>query len=107
MLQMCTLLDTMSTETGERNAQAAHRTALETVIEDTEAELAKLQRSKVASMIRLYQGEPSAPTPAFPHLCPLASTLLPRSVCHTVKKVIVWVWRVPLARVSHLDFDWL
>ena len=59
---MCTLLDTMSTETGERNAQAAHRTALETVIEDTEAELAKLQRSKVASMIRLYQGEPPAPT---------------------------------------------
>ena len=54
---MCNLLDTMSTETGERNAQAAHRTALETVIEDTEAELAKLQRSKVASMIRLYQGE--------------------------------------------------
>ncbi|CAL5227508.1 g10493 [Coccomyxa viridis] len=54
--EMCTLLDTMSTETGERNAQAAHRTALETVIEDTEAELAKLQRSKVASMIRLYQG---------------------------------------------------
>ena len=59
---MCNLLDTMSTETGERNAQAAHKTALETVIEDTEAELARLQRSKVASMIRLYQGELSALT---------------------------------------------
>lgn len=55
-----TLLDTMSTETGERAAQAAEeKSALETVIEDTQAELAKLQRSKVASMIRLYQGEPS------------------------------------------------
>ena len=55
-MQVCNLLDTMSTETGERNAQAADRTALETVIKDTEAELAKLQRSKVASMIALYQG---------------------------------------------------
>ena len=59
---MCNLLDTMSTETGERNAQAAEKTALETVIEDTEAELAKLQRSKVANMIRLYQGELFVPT---------------------------------------------
>ena len=77
LLQMCTLLDTMSTETGERNAQAAHRTALETVIEDTEAELAKLQRSKVASMIRLYQGELSAPNPALQYLGPIASSPLP------------------------------
>lgn len=60
VLQMGGLLDTMSTETGERAAQAAQKTALETVIEDTEAELAKLQRSKVASMIKLYQGQPSA-----------------------------------------------
>lgn len=60
MLQMGGLLDTMSTETGERAAQAAQKTALETVIEDTEAELAKLQRSNVASMIKLYQGQPSA-----------------------------------------------
>ena len=69
---MCNLLDTMSTETGERNAQAAERSALETVIEDTEAELVKLQRSKVASMIRLYQGDslclPCAPVLVNHHL---------------------------------------
>ncbi len=53
------LLDTMSTETGERAVQAAQKTALETVIADTEAELAKLQRSKVASMIKLYQCKPT------------------------------------------------
>ena len=60
---MNALLDTMSTETGERCAQAAQKTALETVIEDTEAELAKLQRSKVASMIALYQGPFRLPAP--------------------------------------------
>ena len=54
---MCSLLDTMSTETGERNAQAAKRTALETAIKDADAELAKLQRSKVANMIRLCRGK--------------------------------------------------
>ena len=54
---MCSLLDTMSTETGERNAQAAKRTALETAIKDADAELAKLQRSKVANLIRLCQGK--------------------------------------------------
>ena len=61
---MNALLDTMSTETGERCAQAAQKTALETVIEDTEAELAKLQRSKVASMIALYQGSSCLPSPS-------------------------------------------
>ena len=60
-MQINALLDTMSTETGERCAHAAQKTALETVIEDTEAELAKLQRSKVASMIALYQGPSSLP----------------------------------------------
>ena len=108
-LQMCTLLDTMSTETGERNAQAAHRTALETVIEDTEAELAKLQRSKVASMIRLYQGKQSAPplpasTPVpYDHLH--SSGILPRSVERSRR----WVDICP--RHTHLgafaqEVDW-
>jgi len=32
-------------------------TALETVIKDTEAELTRLQRSKVANMVKMYQGE--------------------------------------------------
>ncbi|CAL8462625.1 g2158 [Coccomyxa elongata] len=53
------LLDTMSTETGERTANAAAQApskALETVVEDTEAELARLNRSKVANMIKMYQG---------------------------------------------------
>ncbi|BDA46495.1 hypothetical protein COCOBI_08-5880 [Coccomyxa sp. Obi] len=53
------LLDTMSTETGERNANVAAQApskALETVVEDTEAELARLNRSKVANMIKMYQG---------------------------------------------------
>ena len=60
--QMGALLDTMSTETGERTAsaaaaaQAGRLAALETVIEDTEAELARMQRSKVADMVKMYQG---------------------------------------------------
>ncbi len=94
---MCTLLDTMSTETGERNAQAAHRTALETVIEDTEAELAKLQRSKVASMIRLYQGEPPALTlhsSTYPLLNQLVSTALP-AVLPQRRVVQHWEWHLP------------
>jgi hypothetical protein len=32
--------------------------ALETVIEDAEAELAKVKRNKVASMVKMYQGAP-------------------------------------------------
>lgn len=97
---MCTLLDTMSTETGEMNAQAAHRTALETVIEDTEAELAKLQRSKVASMIRLYQGEIYAPP------LPAGTSFLSHQ-CHSSemsatlwRKVQHWAGQLPQACAS-------
>lgn len=57
VVQLGALLDTMSTETGEKNVNAAaHVKALETVVEDTEAELARLQRSKVANMVKMYQG---------------------------------------------------
>lgn len=31
--------------------------ALETVLEDTEAELARLKRSNVANMVKMYQSE--------------------------------------------------
>ncbi|KAK9918884.1 hypothetical protein WJX75_007810 [Coccomyxa subellipsoidea] len=56
-VELGALLDTMSTETGEKNVNAAaHVKALETVVEDTEAELARLQRSKVANMVKMYQG---------------------------------------------------
>lgn len=57
VVQLGALLDTMSTETGEKNVNAAaHVKALETVVEDTEAELARLHRSKVANMVKMYQG---------------------------------------------------
>ncbi|EIE19526.1 hypothetical protein COCSUDRAFT_67679 [Coccomyxa subellipsoidea C-169] len=62
-VELGALMDTMSTETGERNVNAAAQAvqganikALETVVEDTEAELARLNRSKVANMVKMYQG---------------------------------------------------
>lgn len=40
--------------------------ALETVIEDTEAELARVNRSKVANMVKMYQSEPLEPAIEIP-----------------------------------------
>ncbi len=48
----------------EQAVQGANVKALETVVEDTEAELARLNRSKVANMVKMYQG---APAPLMQH----------------------------------------
>ncbi|EIE23845.1 hypothetical protein COCSUDRAFT_47030 [Coccomyxa subellipsoidea C-169] len=62
-LELGALLETMSTETGERNVNASAQAepsadvkALETMVEDTESEVANLKRSKVANMVKMYQG---------------------------------------------------
>ncbi len=42
----------------EQVEPSADAKALETMVEDTESELAKLKRSKVANMVKMYQGAP-------------------------------------------------